>query len=58
MAPPLLTLTDVTLGFGGRPLFAGVAKAPEIARWGVCVMLGAAITAAMFLAMQISIVIG
>ena len=22
--PPLLTLTDVTLGFGGRPLFAGV----------------------------------
>lgn len=41
-----------------RPLFAGVAKAPEIARWGVCVMLGAAITAAMFLAMQISIVIG
>jgi hypothetical protein len=41
-----------------RPLFAGVAKAPEIARWGACVMLGAAITAAMFLAMQISIVIG
>ena len=25
--PPLLTLTDVTLGFGGRPLFAGVTLA-------------------------------
>ncbi|MCH8953021.1 MAG: ABC-F family ATP-binding cassette domain-containing protein [Proteobacteria bacterium] len=25
--PPLLTLTDVTLGFGGRPLFAGVSLA-------------------------------
>jgi len=24
MAPPLLSLTDITLGFGGRPLFAGV----------------------------------
>ena len=41
-----------------RPLFAGVARAPEIARWGACMMLGAVITAAMFLAMQISIVIG
>lgn len=41
-----------------RPLFAGVAKAPEIARWGACMMLGAAVTAAMFLAMQISIVTG
>ncbi len=25
--PPLLTLTDVTLGFGGRPLFARVSLA-------------------------------
>jgi len=41
-----------------RPLFAGVARAPEIARWGACAVLGAAITAAMFLAMQISIVTG
>ncbi|MDH3667412.1 MAG: ATP-binding cassette domain-containing protein [Paracoccaceae bacterium] len=24
MAPPLLTLTDISLGFGGRPLFDGV----------------------------------
>jgi len=24
MAPPLLTLSDISLGFGGRPLFAGV----------------------------------
>ena len=41
-----------------RPLFVGVQRAPEIARWGACMMLGAAITAAMFLAMQISIMIG
>ncbi len=27
MAPPLLTLNDITLGFGGRPLFAGVSLA-------------------------------
>jgi ATP-binding cassette subfamily F protein uup len=27
MAPPLLTLTDITLGFGGKPLFAGVSLA-------------------------------
>ena len=27
MVPPLLTLTDITLGFGGRPLFAGVSLA-------------------------------
>lgn len=25
--PPLLTLTDITLGFGGRPLFAGITLA-------------------------------
>jgi len=25
--PPILTLTDITLGFGGRPLFAGVTLA-------------------------------
>jgi ATP-binding cassette subfamily F protein uup len=27
MAPPLLTLNDITLGFGGRPLFSGVSLA-------------------------------
>ena len=27
MAPPLLTLQDITLGFGGRPLFRGVSLA-------------------------------
>ncbi|MEM1298679.1 MAG: ATP-binding cassette domain-containing protein [Pseudomonadota bacterium] len=26
-APPILTLADITLGFGGRPLFAGVSLA-------------------------------
>ncbi|MFQ5565797.1 MAG: ATP-binding cassette domain-containing protein, partial [Paracoccaceae bacterium] len=29
MAPPLLTLTGITLGFGGRPLFAGVSLAVQ-----------------------------
>jgi len=38
-----------------KPLFAGVANAPLIARWGACLMLGAVITAAMFLGMQFSI---
>ena len=40
------------------PLFAGVARAPQILRWGVCLMLGAIITGAMFLAMQLSIALG
>ena len=26
-APPILTLTDITLGFGGRPLFGGISLA-------------------------------
>lgn len=39
------------------PLFAGVARARTIARWGACLMLSAAITGAMFLAMQISILL-
>jgi hypothetical protein len=38
-----------------KPLFAGVANAPVIARWGACLLLGAVITAAMFLGMQLSI---
>ena len=41
-----------------RPLFAGVANAHNIARWGACLMLGAVITAVMFLAMQLSIALG
>ena len=40
------------------PLFAGIAHAPVIARWGACMMLGAAITAIMLLVMQISIATG
>jgi hypothetical protein len=39
------------------PLFAGAARAQTIARWGACLMLSAAITGAMFLAMQISILL-
>lgn len=38
-----------------KPLFAGVENAPLIARWGACLLLGACVTAAMFLAMQLSI---
>lgn len=38
-----------------KPLFAGVENAHIIARWGACLMLGAFITAAMFLGMQLSI---
>ena len=37
------------------PLFAGVAHASTIARWGASLMLGAAITATMFLVLQVSI---
>lgn len=38
-----------------KPLFTGVANAPLIARWGGCLLLGAFVTAAMFLGMQLSI---
>lgn len=37
------------------PLFAGVAKGPQIARWSACLILGALVTAVMFLALQLSI---
>ena len=37
------------------PLFLGVSRASSIARWGASLMLGAAITASMFLMLQISI---
>lgn len=37
------------------PVFAGVARAQQIARWGACLMLSAVVTAAMFFAMQVSI---
>lgn len=40
------------------PVFAGVARASMIARWGAALMLSATVTAAMFLAMQLSIALG
>ena len=40
------------------PLFAGAARASMIARWGAALMLSATVTAAMFLAMQLSIALG
>ena len=39
-------------------IYAGVTRAPVIMRWGASVMLGAVVTAAMFLILQISIFIG
>lgn len=39
------------------PVFAGVAHASQIARWGLCMMFGALVTASMFLLMQLSILL-
>jgi hypothetical protein len=39
------------------PVFAGVAHASQIARWGVCMMLGALVTGSMFLLLQLSILL-
>ena len=39
------------------PIFAGVSHAPQIARWGISMMLGAAVTAAILLALHLSIVL-
>ena len=40
------------------PLIAGIGYAPAIARWGAIMSLSAVITAAMFLAIQLSITLG
>lgn len=37
------------------PVFAGVAHAPQLARWGACLLLGALVTASMFLILQLAI---
>lgn len=37
------------------PVIAGVAHASELARWGTCLLLGALVTASLFLIMQLSI---
>jgi len=37
------------------PVIAGVAHAPQVARWGACVLLGGIVTAAIFLFLQLSI---
>lgn len=39
------------------PVFAGVAHASQIARWGVCMMFGGLVTASMFLLLQLSILL-
>ena len=39
------------------PVFAGVAHASQIARWGLCMMFGALVTASMFLLLQLSILL-
>lgn len=40
------------------PVFAGVARASLVARWGAALMLSATVTAAMLLGMQLSIALG
>lgn len=39
------------------PVFAGVAHAPQVARWSMSLFLGALVTAMMFLVMQLSILL-
>ena len=39
------------------PVFAGVAHAPQVARWSMSLFLGALVTATMFLVMQLSILL-
>jgi len=40
------------------PVFAGMARASILARWGAALLLSATVTAAMFLGMQLSIALG
>jgi len=40
------------------PVLAGIAHAPQLARWGACMLLGGTVTASMFLLMQLSISLG
>ena len=40
------------------PLLAGVAHAPQLARWGACTLLGGIVTASMLLLLQWSILSG
>lgn len=37
------------------PVFAGVAHAPQLARWALCLLSGAFVTASMFLILQLTI---
>lgn len=39
------------------PVFAGVAHAPQVARWSMSLLLGALVTAMMFLVLQLSILL-
>jgi hypothetical protein len=39
------------------PLFAGVAHAPQIARWSLCMMFAALVTSTIFLVLQLSILL-
>lgn len=40
------------------PLLAGIAHAPQLARWGACTLLGGIVTASMLLLLQWSILSG
>lgn len=40
------------------PVLAGIAHAPQLARWGACMLLGGTVTASIFLLLQLSISLG
>jgi hypothetical protein len=40
------------------PVLAGVAHAPQLARWGACMLVGGCVTASIFLMLQLSISLG
>ena len=54
IAVMVYSLTCVAL-LPALPVFAGVAHASQIARWSLCMMYGALVTASMFLLLQLSI---
>ena len=45
------------LALPAAPVIAGIAHAETVARWGAALMLGAGVTAAMMLAMQLAILL-
>jgi hypothetical protein len=57
VAVVLYPLTCLVL-LPAMPILAGVAHATQLARWAMCIALGALVTAAMLLILQFSIALG